>query len=254
VTPKGRFQGRIALVTGGGRGLGRAVVLKLASEGATVAVNDIQAEWANSVAQEVLATGASAFPVPTDVRSEEQVASMVKGIIKLHGTIDILVNNAGILGIPTLIEQITMEDWNQVLATNIGGIFNCTKAVWPSMKAQRSGKIVNVSSSAGRSTSTFGAAHYTASKAAVLGFTRHAAREGAPWGINVNATAPGSMDTQMVRERATAAYLDEERQRIPAGRLGTPDDQANLVSFLCSDESSYINGATIDINGASLLL
>jgi 3-oxoacyl-[acyl-carrier protein] reductase len=122
------------------------------------------------------------------------------------------------------------------------------------MQAKRYGKIVNVSSSAGRSTSTFGAAHYTTSKAAVLGLTRHTAREAAPYNINVNATAPGSMDTEMVRERATPEHLAGEERKIPLRRLGTAQDEANLVAFLCSDESSYIAGATIDINGADLLL
>jgi 3-oxoacyl-[acyl-carrier protein] reductase len=140
------------------------------------------------------------------------------------------------------------------MAINVKGTFNCTKAVLPIMQAKRYGKIVNVSSSAGRSTSTFGGAHYTTSKAAVLGLTRHTAREAAPYGINVNATAPGSMDTEMVRERATPEHIEGERQKIPLRRLGTPQDQANLVAFLCSDESSYIAGATIDINGADLLL
>ena len=141
-----------------------------------------------------------------------------------------------------------------MMAVNVTGVFLCTKAVLPIMKKQRSGKIVNLSSTAGRSTSTFGGAHYTTSKAAVLGLTRHTAREAAPYNINVNAIAPGSMDTEMVREKADLDHLAKEAKNIPLGRLGTAQDAANLVVFLCSEESSYISGATIDINGADLLI
>ncbi|MCW5851225.1 MAG: SDR family oxidoreductase [Anaerolineae bacterium] len=153
---------------------------------------------------------------------------------------DILVNNAGILGNTRPLEEIPADEWDQLLAINVRGVFLCTKAVLPLMKAQRYGKIVNVSSSAGRSTSTFGGAHYTTSKAAILGLTRHTAREAAPYNrINVNATARrGSMDTEMVRERATPEHIAREEQSIPLRRLGTAQDEANLVLFLCSDESS----------------
>ena len=140
------------------------------------------------------------------------------------------------------------------MAVNVRGIFLCTKHVLPLMKAQRRGKIVNVSSSAGRSTSTFGGAHYTTSKAAVLGLTRHTAREVAPYGINVNAVAPGSMDTEMVREMIAQEQIAKEEANIPLGRLGTPQDEADLVAFLVSDEASYITGATIDINGGDLMI
>jgi 3-oxoacyl-[acyl-carrier protein] reductase len=179
---------------------------------------------------------------------------MVAATVARFGTVDILVNNAGILGTTRPLEQIPDADWDELLAINVKGVFNCTKTVLPIMQARRYGKIVNVSSSAGRSTSTFGGAHYTTSKAAVLGLTRHTAREAAPFNINVNATAPGSMDTEMVRERASPEHIERERQQIPLRRLGTAQDEANLVLFLCSDESSYIAGATIDINGADLLL
>ena len=141
-----------------------------------------------------------------------------------------------------------------MMDVNVKGVFLCTQAVLPIMKAQRSGKILNVSSSAGRSTSTFGGAHYTTSKAAVLGLTRHTAREVAPYGINCNATAPGSMDTDMVRELATPEHMDRERQANLFKRLGTAEDEANLVAFLVSDEASYITGATVDLNGGDLMM
>ncbi len=250
----GRFEGKIAVVTGAGRGMGRAIALALAREGAAVVVNDLQPEWAEQVAAEIRAGDGLALAHAADVSRADQVDAMIRAALDRFGTVDILVNNAGILGHTQPIEQIPADEWDGVMAVNVKGVFNCTKAVLPIMKAKRYGKIVNVSSSAGRSTSTFGGAHYTTSKAAVLGLTRHTAREAAPYNINVNATAPGSMDTEMVRERATPEHIERERQKIPLGRLGTAQDQANLVVFLCSDESTYIAGATVDINGADLLL
>ncbi|MBI5877429.1 MAG: SDR family oxidoreductase [Chloroflexi bacterium] len=249
-----RFEGKVAIVTGAGRGMGRAIAMQLAREGASVVVNDVQPAWAETVAAEIAAAGGQAIGIAADVSREDQVASMVAAAVARFGTVDILVNNAGILGHTTPLEQIAGDEWDRMMAINVKGVFNCTKAVLPIMQARRYGKIVNMSSSAGRSTSTFGGAHYTTSKAAVLGLTRHTAREAAPYNINVNATAPGSMDTEMVRERATPEHLASEERKIPLRRLGTAQDEANLVAFLCSDESSYIAGATIDINGADLLI
>ncbi|MEP7198548.1 MAG: SDR family NAD(P)-dependent oxidoreductase [Chloroflexota bacterium] len=249
-----RFTNKVAIVTGAGRGMGRAIALKLASEGAAVVVNDVSRAGADKVAAEIVTAGGRALAFVADVSNEAQVNAMVAATVEQFGTVDMLVNNAGILGNTSPIEKIAGDEWDRLMAINVKGAFNCTKAVLPIMQAKRYGKIVNVSSSAGRSTSTFGGAHYTTSKAAILGLTRHTAREAAPYNINVNATAPGSMDTEMVRERATPEHIERERQTIPLRRLGTADDEANLVAFLCSDESSYIAGATIDINGADLLL
>jgi len=248
------FVGKVAIVTGAGRGMGRATALTLAREGAAVVVNDIRGELTESVAREIEESGGQAMSYVADVSNETQVQAMVEATVKRFGTVDILVNNAGILRPTSPLETIPLAEWQRHMDVNVTGAFLCTKAVLPIMKSQRSGKIVNVSSSAGRSTSTFGGAHYSTSKAAILGLTRHTAREAAPYNINVNATAPGSMDTPMVREMTTPDHLERERQKIPMRRLGTPHDQAYLVAFLCSEESSYINGATIDINGADLLL
>ena len=187
-----RFSGKVALVTGAGRGMGRAVALTLAGQGAAVAVNDINAAAAESTVREITAAGGRAIAVPADISRYAQVEAMVAAAVAAFGTLDILVNNAGILGNTRPLEDIPVEEWATLMAINVGGVFNCTKAVLPILKAKRAGKIVNVSSSAGRSTSTFGGAHYTTSKAAVLGLTRHTAREAAPFNINVNATAPGS--------------------------------------------------------------
>ncbi len=249
-----RFAGRIAIVTGAGRGMGRAVAVSLAGGGASVIVNDVRFDWAESTTNEIIASGGVAEAWAADVSVFDEIQLMVSYTLHTFGTIDILVNNAGVLGSSSVLEDISVMEWDSLIGINVRGVFNCTKAVLPTMKHQRYGKIVNVSSSAGRSTSTFGGAHYTTSKAAVLGLTRHTAREAAPFNINVNATAPGSMDTEMVRERATETNLEQVRLGIPMLRFGTVQDQANLVAFLCSDEASYIAGATIDINGAELLL
>ena len=251
---EGRFAGEVALVTGAGRGMGRAVALTLAAGGAQVVVNDIDATTVHAVAEEIEEQGGDALPVVADVSDEDEVQTMVQAAVGHFGTVHILVNNAGILRSTTPLETIPVNEWDLMMAVNVRGIFLCTKHVLPLMKAQRRGRIVNVSSSAGRSTSTFGGAHYTTSKAAVLGLTRHTAREVAPYGINVNAVAPGSMDTEMVREMVALERIAQEEAKIPLGRLGTPQDEADLVAFLVSDEASYITGATIDINGGDLMI
>jgi 3-oxoacyl-[acyl-carrier protein] reductase len=249
-----RLSGKVAIVTGAGRGMGKATALTLAREGAAVVVNDVRPELVEAVVNEIEAAGGRALAVVADVSQEAEVRAMVDATTERFGTVDILVNNAGILRSTSPVETIPLEEWELMMTVNITGVFLCTKAVLPIMKAKRSGKIVNISSSAGRSTSTFGGAHYTTSKAAVLGLSRHTAREAAPYNINVNAVAPGSMDTEMVRELATPEHIQSESQKIPLRRLGTAQDEANLVAFLCSEESSYITGATIDINGGDLIL
>ena len=195
----------------------------------------------------------SVVGVGADVSTKEGAQRLVDEAVARFGTVDVLVNNAGILS-RAPIEELSEEEWDRVMAVNVRAIFLCAQAVFPVMKARRYGKIVNVASSAGRAVSTFGGAAYTTSKAAVLGLTRHIAREGAPFGINCNSTSPGSMDTEMVRENATAEKIASEIAKIPLRRLGTPEDEANLVLFLASDEASYITGATVDINGGDLMI
>ena len=249
-----RFAGKVAIVTGSGRGMGKATALTLARDGAAVVVNDVRRDLVETLVRQIEEVGGRALPSISDVSDEEHVIAMVADTVKRFGTVDILVNNAGILRATSPIEAIPLDEWDLMMAVNVRGVFLCTRAVLPSMKAKRGGKIVNISSSAGRSSSTFGGAHYTASKAAVLGLTRHTARECAPYGINVNAVAPGSMDTEMVREMATPEHIAGEERSIPLRRLGSAQDEANLVAFLCSEESSYITGATIDINGGDLMI
>jgi len=249
-----RFADKVVIVTGAARGMGRATALAFAREGAKVAVTDVSADEAHSVVREIGQAGGDAVAIQADVSDLTDVSRMVDAVIERYGTVDVLVNNAGVLGKTGPLEEIAPEEWARVIDINLTGVFNCTKAVLPIMKERGGGKIVNVSSSAGRSYSTFGAAHYTASKAGILGLTRHTASEAAPYNINVNAVAPGSMDTEMVRLSATPEHIAQEEANNPLGRLGTPEDEAHLVLFLASEEASYITGATVDINGGDLMI
>jgi len=246
------FGGHVALVTGAARGMGAAVAKMLAEAGACVFVSDIHGEGVRRVVEEIGVRGGRAVAVELDVREYAAVANVVARILRDEGQLDILVNNAGILRRRASVAEISDEEWDLVMAVNAKGVFNCSKAVLPSMKTRRRGKIVNISSTAGRSTSELGGAHYTASKAAVLGLTRHFAREAAPY--NMNAVCPALIDTPMIRETTTPPELARFIEAIPMGRLGQPEEEARLVLFLASSAASYINGATIDLTGASLLI
>lgn len=251
---KGAFKDKVVLVTGAGRGMGRATALVFAAEGAKLVVNDLSLEGAESVVREIEEMGQEAIAVQADVSDFGQVSRMVDMVLKRFGTIDILVNNAGIQGQVSLLEEIDESNWDLVIGVNLKGVFNCTQAVLPIMKAKRSGKIINISSLAGRSASFFGGAHYTASKAGVLGLTRHTAREVAPYNINANAIAPGRMPRMPGERSVTSERWAEFVRSVPLGREGAYEDVANLVLFLASDRASYITGATIDINGGLLMI
>lgn len=240
------------MVTGGGRGIGRAISELLAQQGAIVAVCDVSKENADSVAQSINAKGGQATSYELDVRNYEAVKGVVTDIQSKYGRVDFLVNNAGIL-YPTKIESLTPAEWQEVIDVNLTGVFNCSLAVFPIMKHQGRGAIVNISSSAGRSTSDLGGVHYTASKAGVLGLTRHFAKEGGPE-IRVNAVCPGLIETPMSAKFGTPERLEEVRNRLPLKRLGKPEEVASLVVFLLSDNSSYITGESIEIDGGELMI
>ena len=244
---------KTALITGGGQGMGLAVAVKLASLGANVAINDVDADRANRAADQIDATGERSIAVPADITSRNQVSQMIDAVIDRWSGLHILINNAGIL-YSTSVAEIQEDEWDRVIEVNLKGTFLCAQAALPPMKKAGWGRIVNFSSTAGKNVSTLGGAHYTASKAGVLGFTRHLAKEVAAEGITVNAVCPGLIDTEMVRATIDDARTKAYAASFPIPRLGRPEEVADLVAFLASDQASYITGAALDINGGDLMV
>jgi 3-oxoacyl-[acyl-carrier protein] reductase len=236
----------VALVTGAAQGIGKAIALLLARNGADMVVSDINLEKAEETAKEIRAIGPKAMAVKVDVANLSDVERMVTGILEKLAKIDILVNNAGITR-DKLILRMTEEDWDVVLGVNLKGTFNCTKAVVRHMAKQRSGKIVNIASVVGEMGNA-GQANYSASKAGVIGLTKTIAREYAQRGINVNAIAPGYIETPMT-EALPEKAKEELKKLIPMERLGKPEDVAEAVLFLVSEESSYVTGQVLNVNG-----
>ena len=235
-----------AIVTGAAQGIGKTIALQLAAQGADVVVSDINREGLDGVVAEIQALGRRAHGIAMDVSNLSQCDDMVKEAVQEMGRIDILINNAGITR-DTLLLRMKEEQWDQVMQVNVKGTFNCTKSVLRTMFKQKYGRIIQISSVTGAMGNP-GQANYSASKAAVIGFTKAVAREYAHSGITVNAVAPGFIQTAM-----TDAIPDKEREamisQIPAKKLGTPEDVAAAVSFLAADESAYITGQVIHVNG-----
>jgi len=244
------FAGRVAIVTGAWRGLGRAVAARLHERGASVAVNVRDRERAQALAKEI---GERAHAVPGDVASEGVPDEIVRLTLERFGRIDILVNNAA-LPLSTRLPDLTAEEWRRAMEVNLTAPFLMTKAVLPAMRAQHYGRIINISSSAGRMVSTLGGAHYTASKAGLLGLTRAAAKELGKFGITVNAVCPGMIDTELTREHASDDLLERLAASYPVPRLGTALEVADLVCFASSEAAGYITGASLDINGGDLMM
>ncbi|MCF6265404.1 MAG: 3-oxoacyl-[acyl-carrier-protein] reductase [Desulfuromusa sp.] len=238
--------GKVALVTGCGRGIGKAIATTLAQSGADIVVNDIDVDSAEKLAGEIAALGRNAIVCCGSVGDRQAVNAMFTTIVEEFGALDILVNNAGITR-DNMMLNMTDEEWNQVIQVNLNGVFYCTQTAVKMINKQTSGRIVNLTSVTGQ-TGNLGQVNYAAAKAGVIGITKTLARELARYQITVNAVAPGFIDTPM-----TAAIPDEIKQTvikdIPLGRAGTPQNIADLVKFLSSDKAAYITGQIISCNG-----
>ncbi len=244
------FSGRVALVTGAARGMGRATAERLAAGGAQVAVNDLDPDQTAATAH---AIGDGSLAVPGDVADPDRVRAIVAEVASHFGRFDVLVNNAGI-AFHRAIHEITDEEWSRTFAVNVQAPFTFIQAAIEPMSANNYGRIVNFSSTAGKNVSTVAGAHYTASKAAVLGITRASALELAPHGITVNAVCPGMIDTEMIRSAWPPERINAYVPSIPLQRLGQPSEVAELVAFLASESAGYITGAAVDITGGELMV
>lgn len=244
------FTGRVGLITGAARGLGRAAAARLLERGASVAVNLRGAERARAVAQSL---GENVLAVPGDIAEEGVPDDIVGRTLERFGRIDILVNNAA-LARSTRFHDLTAEEWRLALEVNMTAPFLLIKAALPAMKEQQYGRVVNISSTAGRTVSTLGGAHYTASKAGLLGLTRAAAKELGPFGITVNAICPGMIDTELTHENAPAELLNKLAASYPIPRLGTALEVADLICFVASEAAGYITGTSLDISGGDLMM
>jgi len=246
------LQGKVAVVTGGSRGIGKSISLKLAELGSTVVINYVKNDsYALEVAQEIEKMGKSALLVKKDVSKINEAEELIEEVYRKFNSIDILVNNAGITK-DTLFLRMTEEDFDKVLNTNLKGTFNVTKAAVKYMVKKRYGRIINISSIVGIY-GNVGQANYAAAKAGIIGFTKSLAKELGSRGITVNAVAPGFIKTDMTIPLIEKETEEKIKENIPLRRIGLPEDVASLVAFLASDEASYITGQVIAIDGGLTL-
>jgi 3-oxoacyl-[acyl-carrier protein] reductase len=244
------FSGRVAIVTGAARGLGRAAAARLYELGAAVGVNVRDGARAEEV---VGSLGERALALPGDVTAPNAAQLIVERTLERFGRIDILVNNAA-LARSTRFPDLGVDEWRSTIDVNLTAPFVLTKAVLPTMRGQKYGRVINISSSAGRMVSTLGSAAYTASKAGLLGLTRASAKELGKFGITVNAICPGMIDTELTHEHASNELLERLAAGYPVPRLGTALEVADLVCFIASEAAGYITGTSLDINGGDLMM
>jgi NAD(P)-dependent dehydrogenase (short-subunit alcohol dehydrogenase family) len=246
------LSGRVALVTGAAQGLGRAIAVELAQNGAHVIVNDLRADGlSQAFVRELKESGHTAWNIAADVSNESAVAALFQQIREECGRLDILVNNAG-TAITQDIFETSLEDWDRVIDTNLKSCFLCSKQAMLLMRDQKYGRIVNISSIVAHRGALMGPVHYAASKSGMLGITKTLARTGASLGIHVNAVAPGIILTELLERSHGADGIEELAKMVPLG-IGAPKDVGMAVSFLCSDAANYITGATLDVNGGMCL-
>ena len=249
-----RFEGKVAIVTGAAKGIGLRVARAFGHEGARVAALDVNADGVEVLAHELGAAGREAVGLKVDVTAAGEVRRAVEAVVSRWGRVDVLVNNAGGFSVIRRTEDIPDEEWEAIFRFNVTSAFLCTKAVLPHMRRQRSGSIVNLSSIAGRSSNVTTTSHYAAAKAAILGFTRHVALEAAGDGIRVNAVAPGTVATERVEALRTPEQTRRIAETVPLGRIGEPEEIADVVLFLASDAARYVTGASLDVNGGLVML
>jgi 3-oxoacyl-[acyl-carrier protein] reductase len=247
-----RLKGQVAIVTGARRGIGFAAAKCLCEEGAAVVLTG-RDPAVIAAAESLKKLGYQAVGVPADLTQEQDVKRLVDQAVKQFGRVDILVNNAGVVGVGG-VESVTIEQWKSVMDNNVTTAFLCSKHVTPIMKAQKRGVMINVSSVAGRSSSMVAGVHYTSSKAAMIGLTRQLARELSPSGIRVNAVAPSQTKTEMLVEglEKSGKNIDDIAAKIPLGYIASAEQVASVIKFLCLDDSSYMTGAILDVNGGLL--
>lgn len=247
----GRLENRIAIVTGAGQGIGRAIALGMAREGAGLVIADLDEANASAIKREIERVGGKASALYTDISNEGSVRGMIDHTLNEHGRVDILVNNAGIF--PTSsVEEMAEEEWDRVIGTNLIGTFLCSRAVVPHLLTQRSGRIISLTSGRAFQGARHGS-HYAASKAGIIGFSKSLALEIAPYGITVNVICPGITDTAQPRGHQTEEQIYAQGQRIPLGRIGQPEDLAGPAIFLASDAAGFITGQTILVNGGGIM-